>query len=234
MLLSQVIGNVHENLAETKQREVKQNEEFEKSSLGHTIFTVLEVFMIVLLLVLVFLFIVRLLYKDSLNKVKIPCYLCSNHFEKLDQKHRDMCAGINNDELELIPSPRKVWCCFCSEKLKLWPAYKMTPFRCNSGFENCPLKEKKTRCDGTNRFSCFLCDYTLCIGCVDTIDPVAKNGTEDEHQTCQNSLQRSPYSQQEVSPIFSPYSPQMPEEKNLINVYNSPWNALTSDYVYLV
>ena len=43
-----------------------------------------------------------------------------------------------------------------------------------------------------------------------------------------------PYSQQEGSPIFSPCSPQMPEEKNLINVYNSPWNALTSDYVYLV
>lgn len=59
MLVSTVIGNVYENLAETKQREIKQNEEFGKSSLGHTIFTVLEVFMIVLLLVLVFLFIVR-------------------------------------------------------------------------------------------------------------------------------------------------------------------------------
>ena len=57
MLVSTVIGNG--NLAETKQREIKQNEEFGKSSLGHTIFTVLEVFMIVLLLVLVFLFIVR-------------------------------------------------------------------------------------------------------------------------------------------------------------------------------
>ena len=28
IMLSQVVGNVHENLAETKQREVKQNEEF--------------------------------------------------------------------------------------------------------------------------------------------------------------------------------------------------------------
>ena len=58
-MLSQVVGNVHENLAETKQREVKPNKEIGKSSLGHTIFTVLEVFMIVLILVLVLLFIIR-------------------------------------------------------------------------------------------------------------------------------------------------------------------------------
>jgi hypothetical protein len=59
ILASEVVGNVHENLAETKQREMKNNDPFVKSPITHTIFTVLEVFMIVLLLVLVFLFIVR-------------------------------------------------------------------------------------------------------------------------------------------------------------------------------
>jgi hypothetical protein len=43
-----------------------------------------------------------------------------------------------------------------------------------------------------------------------------------------------PYSDDAVSPVYYPYTPEMPEEKNLINVYKSPWNAFTSDYVYLV
>ena len=59
ILASEVVGNVHENLAETKQREMNNNDPFVKSPITHTIFTVLEVFMIVVLLVLVFLFIVR-------------------------------------------------------------------------------------------------------------------------------------------------------------------------------
>ena len=112
-----------------------------------------------------------MLYKDSLNKVKIPCYLCMNHYDRIDQKHRDMCAFNHKEELEAMPSPRKVWCCLCSEKLKLWPAYKMTPFRynlceycnvdtilivrCKSGFERCPLKGKSVRCDGSNRYILF-------------------------------------------------------------------------------
>ena len=62
LLIATVSGNMFENLAETKQREVKMKEEFEKSPVGHTLLTVLEVFSIVLLLVLVFLLIVRVVY----------------------------------------------------------------------------------------------------------------------------------------------------------------------------
>ena len=61
LLLKVASGNIHENLAETKQRGVKHNEEFLKGPVGHALFTVLEVFSIVLLLILVFLIIVRVM-----------------------------------------------------------------------------------------------------------------------------------------------------------------------------
>ena len=61
LLSKEASGNIHENLAETKQREVKHNVEFLKGPVGHALFTVLEVFSIVILLILVFLIIVRVI-----------------------------------------------------------------------------------------------------------------------------------------------------------------------------
>ena len=59
MASTEALDNIHENLAETKQREVKHKDEFVKIPAGNTLFTVLEVFTIIILLVLVFLILVR-------------------------------------------------------------------------------------------------------------------------------------------------------------------------------
>ena len=65
LLSKEAAGNIHEMFAETKQREVKHKEELVKGPVGHTLFTVLEVFSIVILLILVFLIIVRVINRVS-------------------------------------------------------------------------------------------------------------------------------------------------------------------------
>ena len=64
LLSKEAAGNI-EMFAETKQREVKHKEELVKGPVGHTLFTVLEVFSIVILLILVFLIIVRVINRVS-------------------------------------------------------------------------------------------------------------------------------------------------------------------------
>ena len=54
---------------------------------------------------------------------------------------------------------------------------QMTPFRCDSGFPSCPGGGRPVRCTGGNKFSCFHCDYSVCTACVDTIDTIIQQAS---------------------------------------------------------
>jgi len=60
----------------------------------------------------------------------------------------------------------------------------MTPFRCDSGFPSCPGGGRPVRCTGGNKFSCFHCDYSVCTACVDTIDTIIQQASNQDYRLC--------------------------------------------------
>ena len=95
------------------------------------------------------------------------CYLCTRKIRQdlwESGEHRRRCAEENADILEVMEEAHKnVTCPRCGKCLKLFPARGQF-FICQGG--GCEQGHSSCVNTGTNRFNCFICDYDLCLTCM--------------------------------------------------------------------
>lgn len=106
---------------------------------------------------------------DSRN-YQFACYLCKEMvWAKSWDRHRAECARQNEWYIDALPESPQVTCGHCNaRKLKLWPEAPDIKFACADPL--CRLNNMVTIfSDGKNVYTCFRCDFTLCVGCVKAV-----------------------------------------------------------------
>ena len=105
---------------------------------------------------------------SSPSAAAIICSLCERSVSPESWgsgHHRRKCASRRKETLGAMEAPHKSLRCEtdgCNKRLKLWPARLGPPFVC-SGSDCAVIGQIQS--NGTNRFSCFLCDKSLCDSC---------------------------------------------------------------------
>lgn len=99
------------------------------------------------------------------NDNKVMCYLCRvyvNDSHWNDGSHRKDCATRNRQLIQNWPKINSK-CFRCFKRLIQWP--KIGPhFYCDGTY--CPLNGASIKNTGSNRFNCFICDFDLCLNCI--------------------------------------------------------------------
>merc|ERR1712013_211982 len=89
------------------------------------------------------------------------------------------CRERNREEYSRFAEPYAISCPHCTSRLKLWPA-KGAPFLCDdwapSTGKNCRSRGREIPSNGENRLNCFVCDYDLCVDCVNKRGAVKISG----------------------------------------------------------
>lgn len=113
--------------------------------------------------------IVSMIFKHCIRGEYFLCYLCFQWVGKESWEggsHRAKCGDKNDAVLRAMPCLYNNLRCpaqTCRDMLKLWPRDRGGAFRCNG--PDCPLLGKRVENEGFNRFTCFACDFTLCLTC---------------------------------------------------------------------
>lgn len=100
------------------------------------------------------------------NIERVVCYLCLEVVTKdqwQDGSHRRQCARRHRQFLQSMAKiDTKCW--ICSKRLLQWPLIGSS-FYCDG--RNCLLFGTSIVNSGNNRFNCYMCDFDLCINCID-------------------------------------------------------------------
>lgn len=97
----------------------------------------------------------------------VKCYLCH---EKVKEKHwisgshRFQCVKKNKTRFESFLEHPDLSCIKCCRKLRLWTD-QGTLFVCNSNLASCKSDGTTKEHSQGNRYSCFYCDFDLCLDC---------------------------------------------------------------------